>query len=155
MKNERLKAWLRAGDPAGEGSPGPVEIARMRAAMLAEAAAASMRPRPLRALAGATALAAAAAGLALAAWLVRSGPAAMLPPELGGTAVTWAPPAPAPALLELVERGFERPTYAAQRSVRSAPEPRSQRLATQTTTVRFTTRRGTQIIWTLDPRIEL
>ena len=143
MKNERLYAWLRAGDPASEGSPGPVEIARMRSAILAEAATRSMRPRPLRALVAATALAA-GAGLAVAAWLARSGPAAVLPPVLDAASVTWAPREP--------------PPLAAERAVPPAREPRSRpqvTSVTQATTVRFTTRRGTQIIWTLDPRVEL
>jgi hypothetical protein len=142
----RLQAMLRLGDPAGEGGPHSVEIVRTRAAILAAAAApepARLSWVPLPAL-GATGLVAVAV-LAVAAWIGRSGPAAVLPAGPSVSTAAWSPvlppdPYPDPEPIEAV---FEAPSEAGVTPVPTA------------TTVRFTTRRGTQIIWTLDPRIEL
>ena len=149
-RTDRLRALLQVGDPAGEPGPGFGELARMRETVLAAAAAA---PRSTR-LAGvpapvlAAAALAAVAVLAAGAWLGRSGPVAVLPTESPRASAAWSPSAPEPA-------AFEAPPPPAAagpalpREQREAPSP------LRATTVRFTTRRGTQIIWTLDPRNEL
>jgi hypothetical protein len=69
----------------------------------------------------------------------------MLPAGPTVTSAAWSPVPPLDPYpdTEPAEAVFEAPPNAGV-----APVPTA-------TTVRFTTRRGTQIIWTLDPRIEL
>jgi len=162
-ERDALATLLCLGDPAPSGSgPEPAELARMRRAILAEAVA----HRPRLAFAPAHALTAAAiAVVALMASLIgfdrrddvpaleharvaRESVAARSAATTDRPAAVALPPAPAVT-------APPRVVALARPQAQAAREPATAHTTPRSTTVRFTTQRGTQIIWTLDPRVEL
>lgn len=159
---DELGALLRLGDPA-QGDPGPdgADLARMRRAMLAEAG----RDHGRIAAAGSRLVVAAAlVAAAVITVLIRvEPPFGVLPvepdsPGLGASTPAHAAvePASRPQAATALRHAEPGPVVAVLSDTPPAPpadvaDPGTPRA----TTVRFTTPRGTQIIWTLDPRVEL
>jgi hypothetical protein len=165
-ENRRLRDLLRRGDPAADGrEPDPAELARMRAAILAEPEAPRRTPL-LVPLAAAAAL----AGALVAGWLLSRpapSPRTAGPPIAAGGA-EHAPQAPARSVVgaELPPeptppRGAAPPTSAsAPPPVAVAPaanpaaasDPGRKRSARQ---VQLRGPGGTKILWKLNPEFDL
>jgi len=169
-KRDALKALLRLGDPAADDAGlTPADIDRMRGVVLAEAGA--RRPRIGGAVGRwvvATAVGTAAVVAALL-WLQPAGDPKPLPPATAPLETARVPrvvPDDREPVSPTKDSAWGRPepveAPSATAIVATAPHaeqpagPRKERTGTpRATTIRFTTRRGTQIIWTLDPRAEL
>jgi hypothetical protein len=173
-RDEALRELLRQGDPVGDGcEPTPEEIARMRRQVLDAAGAHSSGPwlpgwRPVAAVT-------AVIVVALATWLVLRD-ADRTAPALRRAQESAAGAEPHPQYAEAISEepaGPPEPQPAADSLTDQAPEREQVRIASASTdpngtdvpvaaaedrsarTIRFTTRNGTRIIWTLDPNFEI
>ena len=160
----KLRELLRRGDPAqGNPPPGPQELARMRQELLEQAEAREDGTN----LVGRRWAAAVASVVILVAvgWQLRNQsvqpPAVTEPPEriTPPVAVDAEPVPAAPPAAEVRDESESVPpvVVASSDAGDSSPPPDGDVSAEtlQARTVRFTTRGGTQIIWILDPELEL
>jgi hypothetical protein len=173
-RDEALGELLRQGDPVGDGcEPTPEEIARMRRQVLDAVGTHISGPwlpwwRPVAAVT-------AVVVVALATWLVlrdadRTHPALRRVQESAAGAepqpqyaeaipeAPAGPPEPQPADDSLTDQVPEREQV---RIASASTGPNGTQVSTTPTedrsarTIRFTTRNGTRIIWTLDPDFEI
>jgi hypothetical protein len=173
-RDEALRELLRRGDPAGDGlEPTPEKIARLRSQVLDAAGTRVSSPRLpwWRPAAAVTAVVV----VVLAAWLVLRdadppAPALRQAQEAtGGTepqplfaealpAEPAGPPEPQP-LDDASTSGFHDTEQVRIASATTDPRGTDAPLAAaedrSARTIRFTTRNGTRIIWTLDPDFEI
>ena len=146
--DDRLRRLLKQGDPAGDGMGiAPQDLARMRRAVLT-AAEAKARGRsvgfPLVPAAAVVAL------VALVAWIVRVEVASRRPEAVSRGTIERAQERRVP--VETRHAAPQAPTVASG-GVRRAASPTT--LARTARTIHFVAKTGTQIIWTLDPNLDL
>jgi anti-sigma-K factor RskA len=161
----KLRDALRRGDPVGEGRyPTPQELARMRRAVLDEAERAEIAPR----LAGWrwAAITVCAAIVAVAGWRLLDRRVETTSPRVPTTEVARAadelvaqpdPSAPrveAPDVRSEAKRILDVAS-SDPAEVSTGGEPDASTANLQARTLRLTAERGTQIIWTIDPELEL
>jgi hypothetical protein len=180
--DERLRRLLRRGDPAGDGAvPSPVDVARMRRTILA-AASEAPRPRvPALVPVGAAALLVALAFWVLKSGSARDArpllheapqpatiaatpdrhpstpgpPAGSASPARPGEPVSAASGPDVPALHASATPAPSDPAPGAPQSPPAQPPALAASLEPGPRSIRFVTSNGTQIIWTLDPQLEI